>query len=295
MASIRMQPVGQTPRFVADAVALMREQLGSELTVIDLADHVGYSRYHFSRMFAEVTGLAPTEYLAALRFAEAKRLLLITDEPVVDVCAEVGFTSLSTFSRRFRRVVGTAPAGLRRLADDVSERPVVPFAVSEPGQPSIVVRLDLDGAAGGALQWQGEVTRPPRPAEQSRAEIAVEENRAARRALYEALRMPRLTWIGWYSRPVPVGLPEAGVLLSGEGPVKLPLCAGHPWLLAVSMRADADPLEQLAPIVPLVAAHPAPITPTTLVAGTTLEILLRFAPAGPHNVPLLSALASLRS
>ena len=188
--------------------------------------------------------------------------MLLTDEPVVDVCAQVGFTSLSTFSRRFRRVVGTAPAGLRRLADDVSERPVVPFAVSEPGQPSIVVRLDLDGVVGGGM--------------------------------YEALRMPRRTWIGWYSRPVPIGLPEAGILLSGDGPVELPLCAGNPWLLAVSMRADADPLEQLAPAIPLVAAHPAPIIPAMLAPTMALDVVLRFAPADPHNVPLLSALASLR-
>ena len=98
MAPKQTQSEGQTPDFVASAVSLMRAQLGSELTVADLADHVGYSRFHFSRLFTGVTGLAPMEYCAALRFAEAKRLLLTTDEPVVDVCAEVGFTSLSTFS-----------------------------------------------------------------------------------------------------------------------------------------------------------------------------------------------------
>ena len=268
MAQIRTQLMGQTPDFVAGAVTLMCEQLGAQLTVADLADHVGYSRYHFSRMFAQVTGLAPMEYLAALRFAEAKRLLLTSDEPVVDVCAQVGFTSLSTFSRRFRLAVGTAPAGLRRLADEVAEHPVAPFEVNDPSQPRVVVRLDL---GAGVL----------------------------------TLGMPRQTWIGWYPRPVPIGLPAAGALVSGIDRVEMPLCAGNPWLLAVSMPSDADPLEQLAPAIPLVAGHPAPVTPASLMAGEPLasssvvagispEIVLAFAPAAPHTVPLLSALASLR-
>lgn len=260
MAPKQTQSEGQTPDFVASAVSLMRAQLGSELTVADLADHVGYSRFHFSRLFTGVTGLAPMEYCAALRFAEAKRLLLTTDEPVVDVCAEVGFTSLSTFSRRFRHVVGTAPAGLRRLADDVAEHPVSPFSVSERGQPSVTVWLDLGDVA----------------------------------LTSEALRQPRQTWIGWYPRPVPVGLPAAGALVSGTDRIDLPLCAGNPWLLAVSMPDDADPLEQLAPLIPLVAGYPAPINPVMLAQGRGLDITLRFAPADPHTVPLLSALASLR-
>ena len=74
---------------------------------------------------------------------------------------------------------------------------------------------------------------------------------------------------------------------------------------AQTMPADADPLEQLAPAIPLVAGHPAPVTPASLMAGEPLasssvvagispEIVLAFAPAAPHTVPLLSALASLR-
>lgn len=240
------------PELVASAISLMRGHLSDGLSVADLADHVGYSRYHFSRLFAEATGLAPMEYLAALRFAEAKRLLMVTDEPVIDVCAEVGFSSLSTFSRRFRDAVGTAPAALRRLALDIAEHPVSPFEVTDPSQPRVLVHLDLTA---------------------------------------ETLRMPRHTWIGWYPRPVPIGLPAAGMLLAGGGPVRLPTCLHNPWLLAVSMLADADALDQLAPSQPLVAVHRRPVTP----AAPPHQIVLRFAPADPHNVPLLSALASLRN
>ncbi|MGO1593553.1 MAG: helix-turn-helix transcriptional regulator, partial [Ancrocorticia sp.] len=204
------------------------------------------------------TGQPPMEYLAALRFAEAKRLLLTSDEPVVDVCAEVGFSSLSTFTRRFRDAVGTAPAELRRLAESVAERPVVPFEVGDPRQPSLQVRLDFGTNADSRL------------------------------------RMPRQTWIGWYARPVPVGLPAAGVLLSGDGPVSLPLSIGNPWLLAVSMHADADPVDQLAPSRPLVAGYQVPLTLTPHKHELPPGITLRFTPADMHGVPLLSALASLR-
>lgn len=287
MAPRGMQWAGQTPDFVADAVGLMREHLAANLTVADLADHVGYSRYHFSRMFARITGLAPMEYCAALRFAEAKRLLLITDEPVVDVCAQVGFASLSTFSRRFHHAVGTAPAGLRRLADDVAERPVAPFAVGDPGQPSVLVHLDLGEGLLRTALVRGA-------AEEDMGMGAPATDLLAGLGRYQDLRMPRQTWIGWYPRPVPVGLPAAGALVGGADQLELPTCPGNPWLLAVSMPADADPLEQLAPSVPLVAGHPAPITPATLRSEVPPEIVLRFAPADLHNVPLLSALARLR-
>lgn len=246
---------GQTPDAVVGAISLMRGQLSHDLSVADLADHVGYSRFHFSRIFAQATGLAPMEYLAALRFAQAKLLLMVTDEPVIDVCAEVGFSSLSTFTRRFQAAVGTAPAALRSLATDIAEHPVTPFAVMDPRQPSVTVYL----------------------------------HRTADNP-HEELRMPRHTWIGWYPRPVPIGLPAAGILVSGDGPVTLPVCSGNPWLLAVSMRADADPIDQLAPSAPFVAAHRRPVTPS----NAPREIHLRFAVADPLNVPLLSALASLR-
>ena len=104
---------------VERVVATMRERLGEALTLQDLADVAHLSPYYFARVFRDMTGIPPAEYLAALRVQEAKRLLLTTQASVTDVCFEVGYTGLGTFTARFARLVGVSPGRLRRRAEDV--------------------------------------------------------------------------------------------------------------------------------------------------------------------------------
>jgi AraC-like DNA-binding protein len=94
-------------------------------------------------------------------------------------------------------------------------------------------------------------------------------------------------WVGWYPIPAPIGLPQAGTLMRGRRTVELPLCPGAPFLLGLAVPAGADALDQLAPVDPVVAVHPAPITGPE-------SITLTFARQSPHRAfPLLSALPSL--
>jgi len=95
----------------------------------------------------------------------------------------------------------------------------------------------------------------------------------------------RLTWIGWFPRPVPVGLPRAGVLTGGDE-AALALCPGSPWLLAFTVPATAEAPDLLAPAAPTVAAHPRPVHGPAM-------ITLTFGPAAPGAVPLLPALPQL--
>lgn len=76
----------------------------------DVADHVGYSPFHLSRIFERHLGLPPGQFLSAHRFQHAKRLLLDSDERIIDVCFAVGFTSIGTFTSRFAASVGSARA-----------------------------------------------------------------------------------------------------------------------------------------------------------------------------------------
>src|SRR5579859_4053906 len=75
---------------VERAIATMQERLGEPLSLDTLAEVATLSRFHFSRVFHRVTGLAPVQFLAALRLAEAKRLLLTSSLNVADVCFRVG-------------------------------------------------------------------------------------------------------------------------------------------------------------------------------------------------------------
>jgi AraC family transcriptional regulator len=103
---------------VERAIRVMREQLCEPLSLEDMADIAFLSPYHFSRVFHRVIGIPPGEYLTALRLEEAKRLLLTTSLSVTEVCFELGYTSLGSFTTRFTLLVGVPPRLLRRRAED---------------------------------------------------------------------------------------------------------------------------------------------------------------------------------
>jgi len=69
-----------------------------------------FSRYHFLRLFRQTFKKTPHQYLIERRIEKAKELLNADDLRVTDVCFEVGFQSLGSFSTLFHRYVGHAPA-----------------------------------------------------------------------------------------------------------------------------------------------------------------------------------------
>ena len=71
------------------------------------------SEAHFIRTFRAVFGETPHRYLQRRRVERSMFLLRETDRSVTDVCLDVGFTSLGTFSRMFREIVGETPSGYR--------------------------------------------------------------------------------------------------------------------------------------------------------------------------------------
>lgn len=98
-------------------ILTMRERLQDPLSIEDLADVAYLSPYHFSRVFHRQVGVAPGEFLAALRLYAAKQLLLTTSLSVTDICFEVGYNSLGSFTTRFTRLVGLPPRHLRQQAE----------------------------------------------------------------------------------------------------------------------------------------------------------------------------------
>ena len=72
------------------------------------------SKYHFHRMFTAVYGRTPAVYLSERRIERAQDLLRATNLTVTEVCFAVGFSSLGSFSSRFRAVVGETPSQFQR-------------------------------------------------------------------------------------------------------------------------------------------------------------------------------------
>lgn len=75
----------------------------------NIADEAYFSKFHFIRLFKEVYRKTPHQYLIFVRIEKAMKLLK-ADIPVSEVCYTVGFESLSSFSRLFKRTVGMTPS-----------------------------------------------------------------------------------------------------------------------------------------------------------------------------------------
>jgi transcriptional regulator GlxA family with amidase domain len=84
------------------------------LDIEALARSVHLSRAHFIRSFKEAFGEPPHRYLQRRRIERAMWMLRVSDRPVTEVCLDVGFTSLGTFSRTFHEIVGVSPSAYRR-------------------------------------------------------------------------------------------------------------------------------------------------------------------------------------
>lgn len=115
------------------AVSAMQRDIGGTLPLHVLAREARMSLFHFVRVFRDVTGLPPRRFLSALRLARARELLLATSDSVSDVCFDVGYSSLGTFTRQFTALIGFSPRRLRELA---LPKPALPVQRSAFGLPS---------------------------------------------------------------------------------------------------------------------------------------------------------------
>ena len=88
----------------------MDRRYAEPLDVPTLARIAHVSEAHFIRTFRATFGETPNRYLQRRRVERAMFLLRSTDRSVTDICMDVGFSSLGTFSRVFRDIVGEPPS-----------------------------------------------------------------------------------------------------------------------------------------------------------------------------------------
>ena len=91
----------------------MDRDYAKPLDIPALAKIAIVSEAHFIRTFRATFGETPNRYLQRRRVERAMFLLRSTDKSVTDICMDVGFTSLGTFSRVFRDIVGEPPSAYR--------------------------------------------------------------------------------------------------------------------------------------------------------------------------------------
>lgn len=240
------------------AARFLAEHVQEPIALADVADHVGYSPFHLTRVFERNLGLPPGRYLAAHRFQRAKELLLAGNEQVIDICFAVGFSSVGTFTRRFVDAVGISPTAFRRLPDVMVASPPRPAHLPGPARHGGVVTgsVRLTGAAAAVLGNAAQI------------------------------------YVGLFRHPTPSGLPVSGSLLGGTRDFLLTgVPPGVYWLLATALPKSDDPCKQLIPAGGTVCAYPSPVGIGTGCPWQHHDVLLDLA--DDWRCPIVVALPSL--
>jgi AraC-like DNA-binding protein len=127
---------GRAFRQVCQARDLIEQEFAEPLSLAALARQVGLSRFHLLRVFGRVYGRTPHRYLTETRLRRAKALLR-SGASVTEVCMEVGFSSLGSFSALFTREVGRSPREFQRHLRRIVQ---VPAAYRRPFIPICFVQ-----------------------------------------------------------------------------------------------------------------------------------------------------------
>lgn len=147
---------------VVRAIERMRGELASPLSLSDLATTGLFSPFHFHRMFRLATTMTPARFLAALRMAQARRLLLHSGLTVAAIGSRVGYTSIGTFTTQFTRLVGESPLRFRELVRGFGDQPIGDVLAAAGFSPSgsvshpyglTVVELRREDGAGVPRSW----------------------------------------------------------------------------------------------------------------------------------------------
>jgi AraC-like DNA-binding protein len=100
-------------RRVSEALRRIEAEAHEDLALAELAREAAMSPYHFLRTFRHVAGMTPYQFVLHTRLRRAAVHLRSSDAPVSAVAFDAGFGDLSTFNRRFRRVMGCSPRAYR--------------------------------------------------------------------------------------------------------------------------------------------------------------------------------------
>ncbi|MBD8497002.1 helix-turn-helix domain-containing protein [Paenibacillus arenosi] len=208
------------------AIQYMKEHLDEEITSEQLAAHVGYSSYHFTRVFKRATGISPRHYLTALRMESGKKLLLKEPSLMMKVILKIGFRSAGSFHTRFKEHVGVSPKRFHRSA-----RSLLAYMNQYKDQD---VGIDQDLAIDSVLDKIQVPTQSPTCSELTAAITCHIDAPAAFRGII---------FVGLFPRPIPDQRPIAGTALNRGRRTHTftEVPAGRYYAMAVSIPWSLNP------------------------------------------------------
>ena len=100
---------------ITAACSYVNDHFSENLTLEDVAAIAGFSKFHFTRLFRQVTNTSFYKYLSQKRIAHAKELLISGQYTIMEVAYLSGFSSHASFTRMFRQVAGSTPNEFRKM------------------------------------------------------------------------------------------------------------------------------------------------------------------------------------
>ncbi|BCJ62514.1 helix-turn-helix transcriptional regulator [Micromonospora endophytica] len=263
-------------RAVRRVVDTLRADLGTPRSLSEMAEIANLSSAYFNQVFGAIVGIPPSRYLTALRLEAAKRLLVESDLRVTDICFQVGYNSLGTFTSRFTQLVGMSPYQFRVLSR-APEWPSLPQLVSRTGRSFPPVYRSHKQIAVGAIRWS------PVGALDSELDTTHDVE-------------PRPIFVGLYRQAIPQGEPVAHTIALGSSTYTLPMVPdGRYHVFAVSFRWSTVPranaLLDAASGDVLVASGDRPLRVVGARFRNHVDLVMR--PVQPTDPPLLTAVPHL--
>ena len=100
---------------IKPALDIMKSKLSEHISLEELAEACHLSSSHFCRLFRQITGCSPIQYLLDLRLQEGATLLKRTDQTITQVAYNVGFDDIGYFSKKFKEKFGVSPTRLKNI------------------------------------------------------------------------------------------------------------------------------------------------------------------------------------
>ena len=106
----RIAATGTNGHRIVKAIEWLKYNFSKPLSIDDLANSMGMSSSSFHQHFRDITSMSPLQHQKRIRLTEARRLLITEDLDVSSTSIQVGYESLSQFSREYKRFFGLSPS-----------------------------------------------------------------------------------------------------------------------------------------------------------------------------------------
>ena len=109
-----LEGLEEMPELARKAISLVNQKINYPLQVNDIADEIGITSRHLSRIFKEATGESPRQYFRKLRLNAARQMILYTNEKIGEIALSVGFSSASILRSHYIDLFSLSPEEERK-------------------------------------------------------------------------------------------------------------------------------------------------------------------------------------